>query len=418
MPIIPEFDVIVAGGGAGGIAAAVSAARNGARTLLFDRYGFLGGGATAMLVNPFMPYWAGRTQIIHGVLQEIIDRLTAMGAYGHPKCEAAFDPEAFKVVAELLCQEAGVTLLYHSVLAGVTKDGDRITAVKVANKAGLVELKAKLFIDSTGDGDLSAMAGAVVEKGRPEDGLAQPMTLNFRVANIDLDRMPSRGEVTRLYLEAKANGEIQCPREDVLFFYTTQPGVIHFNTTRVVMKDATDPWALTEAEIEARRQVQQYMAFFRKHVRGFENAYLQTTAPNIGVRESRRVIGEYVLTAEELMAKCRFDDVIALGSYPIDIHNPAGTGTVLKYLQPGEYYQLPYRILVPKGVANLLVGGRCVSCTHEAHSAIRVMPIVMAMAQAAGTAAAICLADGVTPGQVDVRKLQARLVSQAATLTV
>lgn len=415
-----EFDVIVAGGGPSGIAAAIASAREGARTLLVERYGFLGGAGTAMMVNPWMSYRAGNggEQLIFGVLQELIDGMTALGMYGHPKARNAFDPEALKVVAERLCREAGVTLLYHSFLAGANmrEDGRTIRSVQLANKAGLVEIGARMYVDATGDADLSALAGAVVEKGREVDSNCQPMTLNFRMADVDTARMPDKQEITRRYLAAKERGEVDCPREDVLWFYANQPDVIHFNTTRVILKDATDPWQLTEAEMEGRRQVQELVRFLKKEVDGFENAYLQTTAPQIGVRESRRVIGEHVLTAEELLAACKFDDAIARGAYPVDIHNPTGSGTVIRSLKPGEWYDIPLRSLIPLGIDNLLVGGRPISATHEAHSAIRVQPIAMAIGQAAGTAAALCARDGVGPRGLAAASVQDALQRQGARL--
>lgn len=421
MEAIHQYDVIVAGGGPGGIAAAVASARMGARTLLIERYGFLGGAGTAMMVNPWMSYWAeGREgdQIIFGVLQELIDRMTALGMYGHPRQRTAFDPEALKIVAEQLCQEAGVHLLYHTFLADAVMDdtGTRIEKLIVANKGGLIELQAAVYVDTTGDADLAALSGAAVEKGRSVDQLTQPMTLNFRMGNVDVDRLPERGEINRLYLAAKARGEVDCPREDVLWFYTTQAGVIHFNTVRVLMKDATSPWDLTEAEIEGRRQAWQLAAFLKKQVQGFENAYLQTTAPQIGVRESRRVIGDYVLTAEELLEARKFDDAIARGAYPVDIHNPTGEGTILQYLQPGQWYDIPYRCLIPLAIDNLLIGGRPISATHEAHSAIRVQPIAIAIGQAAGTAAALCAQHLTSPRQLDVRLVQDALELQGAQL--
>ncbi|RAV19595.1 FAD-dependent oxidoreductase [Paenibacillus contaminans] len=415
------YDVIVAGGGPAGIAAAVASARMGAETLLVERYGFLGGAGTAMMVNPWMSYWASggsNVQLIYGVLQELIDRMTEMGMYGHPKQRTAFDPEALKVAAEQLCQEAGVKLLYHSFLGEARMDeaGSRIEAVRFANKAGLVDLTADMYVDATGDADLASLAGAIVEKGRAVDSLSQPMTLNFRMANVDMDLMPTRAEITELYLEAKRRGEIDCPRENVLWFYANQPGVIHFNTTRVLRKDATDPWELTEAEVEGRRQAQQLVRFLKAEVPAFRDAYLQTTAPQIGVRESRRVVGEYMLTADELLASCRFEDVIARGAYPVDIHNPDGEGTILKHLPEGEWYDIPFRTLVPKKIENLLIGGRPVSATHEAHSAIRVQPIAMAIGQAAGTAAALCAKGQVQPRELDVRKVQEALTAQGAVL--
>lgn len=415
-----QYDVIVAGGGPSGIAAAVASAREGARTLLIERYGFLGGAGTAMMVNPWMSYRAagGGDQIIFGVLQELIDGMTRLGMYGHPKTRNAFDPEALKYVAEHLCLDAGVHLLYHTYLAGVKTDPEsrKIVSVQLAGKSGLIEMKADMYVDATGDADLAALAGAVVEKGREVDSNCQPMTLNFRMADVDIARMPDHKEITRRYLAAKERGEIDCPREDVLWFYANQPDVIHFNTTRVILKDATDIWQLTEAEIEGRKQVQQLVAFLKKEIEGFENAYLQTTAPQIGVRESRRVMGEHVLTAEELLSACKFDDVIARGAYPVDIHNPTGSGTIIQSLQPGEWYDIPFRTLIPRHIENLLIGGRPISATHEAHSAIRVQPIAIATGQAAGSAAALCVKDNVSPRLLEVGKLQKSLTAQGANL--
>jgi ribulose 1,5-bisphosphate synthetase/thiazole synthase len=411
-----SYDVIVCGGGPGGIGAAIGAARAGAKTLLIERYGFLGGGATAMLVNPFMTFHASGQQIIFGVLQDIIDRMRSMEGYGAPKAPHAFDPEVFKIAAEQLCLEAGVDILYHAFLAGVRTEGNAIRSVEIATKSGILSLEASIFIDSTGDADLAAFAGAEIEKGRPEDGLSQPMTLNFRMARVDRERVPSRQEITDLYIAAKERDELQCPRENVLWFFTTEPDVIHFNTTRVVMKDATDPWQMSEAEIEARRQTWQIAQFLRREVPGFENAYLAHTAPQIGVRESRRVMGEYVLTADDCLAARKFDDCITRGSYSVDIHNPAGTGTVIKRIPPGEWYDIPFRCLIPKGFKNLLIGGRSISCTHEAHSAIRVMPIVFGIGQAAGVAAAMCADASSDPRRLPVRRLQEILVQQGQRL--
>lgn len=411
-----KYDVIVVGGGPGGIASAVGAARLGADVLLVERYGFLGGGATAMLVNPFMTYFAGDKQIIFGVFQDMLDGLTRLGAYGSERTKWAFDAEAFKIVAERMCLDAGVTLLYHSFLARANVRDGVIESIDVATKDGLKQLEAKVFIDSTGDGDLAYFAGAETEKGREEDGFAQPMTLNFRMAGVDLDRMPSRAEMTAAYVKAKQEGTISCPREDILLFFSTQPGVVHFNQTRVVMHDAVDPESMTAAEVEARRQAWEIAHWLIETIPGFEQAYLQQTAPQLGVRESRRVMGDYVLTEEDLLSACKFDDVIACGSYPVDIHNPTGEGTVLKHLEPGTWYDIPYRSLLPRGMKNLVIGGRCISATHAAHSAIRVMPIVFAIGHAAGISAALAAAAGVEPRQLEVRKVQGELLKQGAFL--
>jgi len=242
------------------------------------------------------------------------------------------------------------------------------------------------------------------------------MTLNFRMAGVDKSRMPDRKEITELYLKARAEGRIECPRNDVLWFETMRDDEIHFNTTRVIRCDATDAEELTKAEIEARRQVGQYVDFLKSDIPGFENAHLQMMAPQIGIRESRRIVGEYVLTAEDLLSARKFDDCIARGSYSVDIHDPDGGGTVIKRLPPGESYDIPYRSLVPKKIDNLLVAGRPISSTHEAHSAIRVMPIAAAIGEAAGAAAALCVNGGTIPRKLDSKKLQRVLLAQGANL--
>lgn len=407
------YDVIVCGGGPGGIAAAVGAARLGVRTLLIERYGFLGGGATAMLVNPFMRYTAGKKQIIFGVLQDIIAELEAMGAYGAPRQASAFDTEAFKLVAEQLCLKAGVQVLYHAFITDVTVDAAGcIQEVEVATKGGKLRFSAKQYVDATGDADVAALAGAPIAKGRDADGLMQPMTLNFRVGGVDTARMPSREVISDLFVAAKERGEIQCPRENVLWFYTQQPGVIHVNTTRIVMKDPVDPWQLTEAEIEGRRQAWQIWSFLKRTVSGFEQSYLQMTAAQIGIRESRRVMGEYVMTAEDCLTARKFADAVTRGSYGVDVHNPAGSGTIVQRVPEGDWYEIPYRCLVPQRIENLLIGSRSISTTHEAHSAIRVIPIVMGIGQAAGIAAALCVKNGCSPRTLPVPLLQQELVAQ------
>lgn len=413
--IVPSHEVIVVGGGPGGLAASIASARNGADTLLVERYGFLGGMATAGLVNPFMTYWAGEEQIIRGVLQEIIDRLTDLGAYGKGS-RTAFDPEAFKLVADRMCADSGVKVLMHTLLTDVRRSGDMIESVEVAGKSGKSDLRAKVYVDATGDADLAFMAGAQCEKGRPEDGLTQPMTLNFRVCRVEMSRIPPREEFNRLFDRAKAEGRIHCPRENILMFLTTREGEVHFNQTRITGADGTSSEDLTRAEIEGRRQAWEFLDFLRRDVPGFENAEILMSGPQVGIRESRRVIGDYVLTGEDVLGARKFPDAIARGSYSIDIHSPTGAGTVIKRLQPGESYDIPYRCLVPLGIENLLIAGRPISATHEAHSSLRIMPICIAIGQAAGTAAALSVKGNAQPRDLDVRLVQETLRSQGANL--
>lgn len=417
LPVAARADVVVVGGGPGGLGAAIAAAEEGAGVLLIERYGFLGGMATAGMVNPFMPWFAGQEPIVRGVFERLLGRLREMGALGGPRGKHCFDYELLKILADRMVGEVGVRLRLHSFLIGVDAAGGRVRRLAVAGKSGLEAVEGKLFIDSTGDGDLCAWAGCRVEKGRAQDGLCQPMTLNFRMGGVDIDAMPERAQINALYDAAKERGEIDNPRENVLFFFTTREGEVHFNTTRVVMLDGTDAAALTEAELTGRRQVAQMVRFLVAQVPGFERAYLQAMGTQIGVRETRRVIGDHVLTTDEVLSAAKFPDGIARGSYGVDIHNPAGTGTEIHHLPPGEAYDIPYRCLTPLGFDNLLVAARCISCDHGAHSSLRIMPIVMAVGEAAGVAAAQAVAQGVTTREVDVAALRARLVARGASLS-
>lgn len=418
-----HWDVIVLGGGPGGVPAAVAAARNGARVLLVERYGFLGGMATSALVLPYMKYFAGDRFIVRGLFEEFLDRMEANGSIknlfsigGHPT-RTCYDDEAMKRLLDRFVLDSGAEMLLHTQAIGVLKEGKDIRAVRVFHKGGVEDLSADIFIDSTGDGDIAAWAGATVEVGRnAPDHACQPMTACFRMAGVDTSRIPEDKEISRLYDAAKASGEVKNPRENVLKFTTVHDDVIHFNTTRVVGESALDGWSMTRAEIEGRRQIEDMVRFLQKNVAGFEKAYLQKTPAQIGVRESRRVIGKYVLTEKDVIEGRKFDDGVAACSYEIDIHNPSGTGTRLVYLAEGVYYQIPYRSLLPLGVDNLIVASRCVSSTHEAHSSLRIMPTVWAIGQAGGIAAALALKGKVKPTGVNVTELKKMLVEQKAFL--
>ncbi|HUU43630.1 MAG TPA: FAD-dependent oxidoreductase [Planctomycetota bacterium] len=413
------YDVVVIGGGPGGCAAAVSAARNGAKTCLMERYGFLGGMATAALVNPWMP--TGSTldgEIVAGFFAEIREQLAERlkGRTLSPLAkERTFDEEDLKVVLDGMMQTEGVDVWFHTVFIDAKTSRGKIRHVRVVNKNGEMTFEAKVFVDATGDGDLAARSGAEVQFGRESDGAVQPMTLCFRMSGVDWDRVPPGSEVNRIFAEKQTAEHFINPRENVLCFASVHPNVIHFNTTRV-LGNPIDARRLSQAEMEGRAQVQEMVAFLRGNIPGYEHAALDHTAPQIGVRESRRVIGRHVLTADEVLGAQKFTDGVCRGAYCIDIHSPTGGGTDIRRLERGTSYEIPYRCLVPNGVANLLIASRCISATHEAHSSLRTMPIVMGIGQAAGTAAAMCVEANRTPKRLSAAKLRKRLQEQGADL--
>jgi hypothetical protein len=400
-----KYDVIVAGGGLSGVAAAVAAAREGAKVLLIEQHGYLGGMATAGLVNPFMPYaiWKANWQydwqekVNQGVFREILQKLYDLG--GLHDNNQTFNEELLKLVLDRLMKEHKIKVLFHTFLSGVTREGNEVKSITVTNKSGTTVYEASYYIDATGDADLSSLAGCEYRVGRDEDNLCQPMTLCFRLADVDkskFNRENSRQAVNEKYREFKEKGLITNPREDVLTFAHMVEDVVHFNSTRIVKKLAVNAEDLTAAEIEAREQVYELYTFMKENIPGFENSKLLMSAPHIGIRESRRIVGEYTITQEDLLTVKKFEDSVARGTYPVDIHNPSGSGTILKDIPYGEYYTIPYRAMIPKGMDNLLVAGRPISSEHEAHSAYRIMPICTSIGEGAGTAAALALKNSVS----------------------
>jgi hypothetical protein len=332
----------------------------------------------------------------------------------------------FKAVALELLDEAGVRFLLHSFASSTVGDGAP-EGVVFETKSGPQVIYADVVVDCTGDGDVAAACGAEYRIGREEDGLVQPMTLMFRMVEFE------RAEFTRyvrenpgewrgvhglwsLIEQATRDGVLDLPREDVLLFATPHERELSVNSTRIGGVLGVDVWDLTRAEWESRRQMRQIVAFLNEYVPGFARSYPAQSGVQVGVRETRRIMGDYVLTGADVVSARRFDDVIARGAYPIDIHNPSGKGTVLKRLPPGEAYDIPLRCLLPRGVERLLVAGRCISGTHEAHSSYRVTPIAMATGQAAGACAALAAKNRTVPRSVAFRDVQDLLLAQGANL--
>ena len=414
-----KYDVIVVGGGFAGVSAALSAARAGAKVLIVEKSNCLGGAATNCLVNPFMSnatlLKGKRQSLSQGIFKEICSKLKKRSALKG----SSFHEEVLKNIFNESVLEAGVDLLFHAYIFEVNKQDGKIKSITVATKSGKIELCANYFIDATGDAQVAFLANCPTTLGREPDHLCQPMTLCFRVGNVNIRRFGR--SVKRLQLahaQALANGELINPRENILYFYTPIPNVVHFNTTRVVRKNPTDPFEITEAETLARKQVYEIYEFMKKHADGLENSFLMMTAAEIGVRESRMIVGDYLLTESDCRAFTKFEDAIAACNYDIDIHNPEGSGTSHYYFPQGEYYTIPYRSLIPKTVDNMLVAGRCISSDHGAQASYRIMPTVCCIGEAAGCAIALAVKDNISVRDIDVKKLQDLLTQNGAFIGI
>lgn len=447
-----QYDVFVMGGGISGSMAAIAASKTGAKTLIVESHGFLGGTLTANGVGPMMTFHAGDKLAIQGFTNELIERLKRLGkspghifdTVGFTYSVTPFDAEAMKHELELMVTETGGEILYHTMLAGVETENGRITGIKVCNKSGLSDIHASVFIDATGDGDLSAGAGAEYTKGRESDGATQPMTLKMKMYNVDIPKVKeyihshpedfplyngdtsiiekaprlSVGGFDSLFKKAKERGEISIPRENILFFETNNPGEVILNTTRIIGHDATDALSLSRAEMEGRKQCRELELFVRKYIPGFEHAVVESTGPNIGVRGSRQIKGVYTLTADDILQQRKFDDTIAHSGYPIDIHSPDGEGTKHQKLEWGGMYSIPYSCMITSSVKNLIVIGRCISATFEAQAAMRTTPTTGAIGHGGGVAAALVAVEGKNVQDVDIKKVQTILKEQGAYLEV
>ncbi len=409
LPTTAECDVLVVGGGAAGIAAAIASARSGARTVLLERYGFLGGMATTALVGAFCGlYTTGeqKEQVVRGILQEFLERLRRLGGLSDkrnsgvdPRIAAhSYDPELFKYVAEQMVLEADVELQLHTLVVDHVweEPESQLRSVVVENKSGRSAVLAKQFIDASGDADVAARAGVPFELGDGAGG-GQALTTIFRLTNVGLDGeiepyLRGLGEQLR---RAKATGRYRFERVDPVVFPALPVGTVSVNVTSIPGLDATKAADLTAAEIEGRRQVFEYLRALREFVPGFAAARLMAIAPQVGVRETRRVKGEYVLSDKDVLGGAKPEDGIALGAWPVEIHNPETKRVDWRFLdKDNDCYAIPFRCLVPRGLDNLLVAGRCASTTHVAQASTRVMAQAFAMGEAAGVATGLALSSG------------------------
>lgn len=414
-----KFDVVVLGGGFAGVGAAIGAAREGARVVIIEKSNNFGGAAANCLVIPFMRYYTNingeRVNLSRGIFEQIVTELEARNAIENRR----FLEEELKLVLNRMVLKENIDVLFHANIFDVKRENDKIISVSVATRGGVLEIEGDYFIDCTGDAQGAYLAGVPCRLGREEDGLCQPMTLCFRIANVDADKFnASKERFQKKYKELLEAGRFKNPRENILIFNTPIKNVFHFNTTRIVKKNPVDPFDITKAELEAREQVYEVYEFLKEYADGLENSYISMTASEIGVRESRMIEGEYTVTGDDFRNCVKFDDTIALGNYDIDIHNPEGTGTYIYRFADGQYYTIPYRALIPKGVCNMLVAGRCISSDHTAQAAYRIMPIVCCIGESAGIAAAMAAKNKTDVRDVDIKQLQNTIVSKNGVIEV
>lgn len=439
VPVTRSVDVLVVGGGAAGVGAAVCAARNGMDTLLVEQQWALGGLVTLGLVD----YVAGYPD---GIGQELFDRLEAEQAVANRRC----DPEKCKRVMEEMVREAGAEILYGTgAVDAIVQDG-ALRGVLVHNKAGVQAILAGSVVDCSGDADVAAYAGAPFEVGWDQmDGYNQAVSLDFRMGNVNLPRFQEAVRSTHAFMQTVA---LRAVEEGVLSRLVEtgyigalpgrepEHGEVYVCTAHRRHCRTTDPDDLTATAFEQRQQIKEMVEFYRRYVPGFEDSWLIDSAPILGVRDSRRIVGEYVLTGADVACARKFPDAIARDTHGFDIHNPTDlphikhvhldepcerafcvpneeTGGYDAYARPGEYYEIPYRCLLPLEVENLLVAGRCLSATFEAQSGARLILTCMTMGQAAGTAAALSVQSGITPRELDPQRLRARLVEQGISIT-
>ena len=448
------YDVIVVGGGPAGIMSAMASGKLGASTLLVEKNGFLGGAATAAVLGPISPFHYKDEQVIDGLPQDFMDRMVrAKGSTGHMKTIdpygsgdslGFYDREKYKYVAAEMLVEFGMDILYHATLSSVQMESSRVTGITVAAKSGdLLPLHAHVVVDATGDGDVAVMAGENYVLGDAVNHKMSPSSSMFEMANVDTGRVyqyildhpddfefksdivPMREFDERLrqkyfvgqgfkqlVRQAVEKGELSFGRDSVIVLNGIHPNTMHFNATRICGKNATDVVERSESELDGRRQIESVSEFMIQYVPGFEHAFVSVTGSEVGVRETRHIEGLYTLTGQDAYEGRKFEDSVSRGYFPIDLHNPDGAtgygnGGVWMVLK--DTFDIPYRSLVPKHIDGLLLSGRCISGTSEAHGSYRTQGGIMGIGQAAGAAAAVCVRNQAQPRQQDVKEIQAAL---------
>lgn len=411
IPVTDEVDVLVIGSGPAGVSAAITAAREGAVTMLIEQTGDVGGISTAGL----MSHWTGSTQ--GGIYEEILQRSCDSEKAGE---RVLINPEKLKTVYLEMLAEAGVRLKLYSFVCEPVMEGNTVRGVILENKSGRSAVLAKIVIDASGDGDVAAKAGVPYFLGREEDGRMQPATIMFKVAGVDTERAVLPGGFEDHYqipagdIQAIGEAQLPAPAGHVLLYRSTLPGIITCNMTNCIDIDGTNAEDLTRATYTCRKQMDAIVKFLREYVPGFENCYQISSASLIGIRETRHFRGEATLTAEDILAARVFDDwVVTKAAFNFDVHNMTGAGLdetgAQKLFPQKKGYTIPYGCFVPLRAENLYLAGRDISGTHMAHSNYRVMPICANMGLAVGVAAALCVRNGCSPRTLDVKLVQERL---------
>lgn len=443
LPVKRCVDVLIVGGGPSGIIAALAAAEDGLKVTLIESRSFLGGNLTIGI--PVLGFLGQKgNQIISGLPQKFIDRLFVQGgASEHRPCPlhmsiTLVEPELVKKTAFEMLTEKGVEVLLYTNCTGAIKNDECLKGVIIESKAGREVLLAGVVIDCTGDADVAFLSEVPCEKGDEKGGM-QPPTLMFSLGNVDTDKLRfSIAEEPQTYvpdfipaeyfgqnhqyivvglrslIQKAKNDGLSIPADRTIIITGLRKGEAWINMTRVNGVDGTDPVSLTKGEFIAREQIEDIVKYLIQYVPGFENAVMLRTAPFLGLRETRRIVGKYIMNRSDILSCARFDDAIAVASYPLDIHHAEGGDCTLEW--SGDCYDIPYRSLLPEKVENLLVAGRSISTTHEAMSAIRVMSSCMAMGEAAGRAAKMAIRDGVAPSMINIKRLREELLANGAYL--
>lgn len=422
-----EAEVVVVGGGAAGLAAAVTAARSGARTLLLERNGFLGGVMTATSLGGICGMYSliddEPVQMVFGFAEEIRQRLEHKQATRGPlrwlkTASLPYDLYAMKRICDDLSQQPRLQVLLHAYVVDVFKSDAQVSGLVVRTRGGELAVRSRIVIDASGDADVCALAGAPFEY---DVASLQYPTAMFRLGGVDPEACHMNREAVRPYLEKAVADGADLPRTSG-GIYSVRDGVVHLNITRVTAPDGSppdvlDPDALTLAEFEGRRQIERYLDVFRRYVPGYQDAYILDCGSELGLRETRRIVGDYLVTNTDVTQERKFPDAIAKNCWPIEEHNADRT-TRWVWPSPGGYNHIPYRCLIPQGLDNVLVAGRCLSSAHDAQAAMRVTANCFSMGQAAGLAGALAVASRGLVRQVPISRIQSQLIEQGAVLDV